>query len=437
MIRRAAVAATATLWLAACGDNGLPPTAEVAAFPAASRPDLDVLFLIDDTTTASFEAALGDAMPSVLAALSARPGGLPDLHIGFATSDLGTSGSLDPVHPAPSVGSGQPGGCEGAGKGGALQINGAPVSAAFVSDVQNSSGGRDVNYTGELATVLASIIKGAGVNGCGFEQSLAAVDAALANPANTGFRRAGAGLAIVVLSDEDDCSVRDAAFFDPAESGPLGPLDSFRCTLAGVTCDQALDTSGIKTGCRPSVGNAGLDRVDDLAAGVIAAEPDALRRAVAAIVAPATPFEVDLIAQGTPAPTLRLTPSCSSDTPHGFADPAVRTTAWARALGGQTYTICDGSQRYVAPLAKQLLAVVDGDPCIRTEVGAMPTCTVREDDTPIPACPATCASGACFDIVADPLACADAPGEHRVAITRTMPASPDATIHVTCELPSP
>jgi len=35
-------------------------------------------------------------------------------------------------------------------------------------------------------------------------------------------------LAVVILADEDDCSVSDPTFFDPS-SATLGPLQSFRC----------------------------------------------------------------------------------------------------------------------------------------------------------------------------------------------------------------
>jgi hypothetical protein len=79
-----------------------------------------------------------------------------------------------------------------------------------------------------------------GTGGCGFEQPLEAMRRAFANPANYGFLRKDAVLALVFVTDEDDCSSFDAAMFDPAQSGldsPLGPLASFRCFEFGVQCN--------------------------------------------------------------------------------------------------------------------------------------------------------------------------------------------------------
>jgi hypothetical protein len=57
------------------------------------------------------------------------------------------------------------------------------------------------------------------------------------NPANAGFLRPGATLGVIFLTDEDDCSVRSPTLFSPANA-VLGPLESFRCTRFGVTCED-------------------------------------------------------------------------------------------------------------------------------------------------------------------------------------------------------
>ncbi len=439
---RRAVAALLAL-VAACSDAA-PRTAEVAAFPAAPRPALDVLLLIDDSVSvADHQRGLADALPALFAALAARPGGLPDLHIGVTTSDLGTTGAAFPGHPAPAIGTvGQNGGCGGAGDGGAFLIRGgASVTGPFISDVADGSGARLTNYTGDLSTNLGAIITGVGVNGCGFEQSLAAVGAALANPANTGFRRADAGLAVIVQSDEDDCSVRDPAFFGPSDTGPLGKLESFRCTTQGVTCVEPLDAIGPKTACEPSPANAFMVPADDLVAAVTTAEPDPVRRAVAAIIAPPTPFAIELRSPGMGAAAIPgLAHSCSYLDANGqteVGDPAVRTAAWASALGGATYSICVNDYApIVAALAKQLLAVVDGDPCVhgRLADGAATVCTVLEDSTPVPDCATAAAGATCWKLVADAQVCAGTETALRVEIDRTTPATPAATIRVACEL---
>jgi hypothetical protein len=56
---------------------------------------------------------------------------------------------------------------------------------------------------------------GLGTSGWGFEQPLEAMYLALdGNPANQGFLREDAHLAVVIFADEDDCSVADPHLFD-------------------------------------------------------------------------------------------------------------------------------------------------------------------------------------------------------------------------------
>src|SRR5438477_497314 len=72
---------------------------------------------------------------------------------------------------------------------------------------------------------------------------------AFTNPGNTGFLRDTAHLAVVILADEDDCSVTsNAAFSDPS----LGRLDDdYRCFVGGVTCDEDAFAPGPHHNCHP------------------------------------------------------------------------------------------------------------------------------------------------------------------------------------------
>ena len=65
---------------------------------------------------------------------------------------------------------------------------------------------------GELALV--------GASGCGFEQHLSAMSRAFANPANASFLRAGANLAVVIVADEDDCSILDPDLLEIPDNRP-------------------------------------------------------------------------------------------------------------------------------------------------------------------------------------------------------------------------
>src|SRR5450432_3644146 len=282
--------------LVACGGgkaapDAAPPMREVASFTTSPTRDLDLLLLIDDSG-GDYQQNLATGFDAFLTSLSAIDGGLPNLHLGVATSDMGSTGSLDYDHPAPAIGQVGNGGCSGHGKDGALQLTGAPVTDAYVIDEDDGAGGRHRNYTGTLVDVIATMVK-VGAGGCGFEQHLAALRRSLTNPANAGFRRATANLAVVIIADEDDCSVHEAGLFGP-EDATLGALQSFRCTQFGVQCNEDLSIIGPKTGCAPHEDSQYIDGVQPYVDFLDQLVPDRDQLAVAAIVGPATPFAVEL-----------------------------------------------------------------------------------------------------------------------------------------------
>jgi len=98
---------------------------------------------------------------------------------------------------------------------------------------------------------------------CVFSQPLEAMHRALDNnPANFGFLRENAYLAVFFMVIHDDCSARDPNYlFDPSQdslSEPLGYFSAFRCFEFGVTCDINNRTHvGLRHDCRP--------REDDMA----------------------------------------------------------------------------------------------------------------------------------------------------------------------------
>ena len=74
----------------------------------------------------------------------------------------------------------------------------------------------------------------AGIFGCGFEQQLEAAYTALTTQSgpgmpNEGFLREDSLLAIILVTDEDDCSTNDVEMFNPSRDD-LGPLN-VRCAL--------------------------------------------------------------------------------------------------------------------------------------------------------------------------------------------------------------
>jgi hypothetical protein len=224
----------------------------------------DILFLVDNSGSMKpKQDSLRRYFPDFMEPLKSLPN-VPDLHIGIVTSDLG-AGLLQPA----------PGGCVPGGDRGVLQNapRGDTCAASHLLDPNQrfltfapdpDGGPARTNFTGDIADAFACYAA-VGEGGCGFEHQLGAVRAALAGcdtpggceiSANEGFLRPDAYLAVVILTDEDDCSApADSGLFDmsAAAAARLGPPGSYRCFQYGNLCD-GLDpgrTPGPRTDCAP------------------------------------------------------------------------------------------------------------------------------------------------------------------------------------------
>jgi hypothetical protein len=405
--------------LAACGDNlpSLPPVPvlDAARFPAVANPALDLVIVVEDSPgTIDFQLDFANNVPALFDVL-AQLDAVPSLHIGVATSDMGTTGSLSPT-PAPGIGEGE-GACSGAGKDGVFRRVGLHAGETFLIDEPAPDGTRTVNTDFTVSEELGMLVY-AGPSGCGFEQHLAAMRRALTNPANGGFLRPEANLAIVILADEDDCSVRDPAFFGSDPS--LGALQSFRCTQFGLACDQPLDTVGAKTSCRSDPSSRYIDDVQTFVDFVAGLKPDPRQILTAAMVGPPD-VSVELRAPpggGTPIPALAH--SCLWNGTEGInvADPGVRHIQFAEAFGGPFAAICQQDQTPQLTQLGHAIKRLVGDPCLPDGATA---CTAV-DELP---------DGTFVDVgvtvAPDPRACPDT-GQHLRATT-------DATagyVHVRC-----
>jgi len=423
---------------------------EVALLKAIPNRKLDLLFVLDDSQgMLEKQLRLASSFPRMLEVLQTLEGGLPDLHIGAITSDMGTLGSSWPV-PAPPIGVLGQGGCAGVGKDGALQANSLALADRFISDVAAPDGTRVRNYTGELRDVFREVVRVGGV-GCGFEQHLAATRRALGNPLNAGFLRDDANLAVVILADEDDCSVLHPALFGP-ESPELGPLQSFRCTRFGVVCDPDDTAPGAKAGCAPRASSELVEDVQPFVDALRAAKPDPRMVAVAAIVGDPEPFALELRAPpGGGAPQPGLSHSCAFQSSPGVevADPAVRIAAFLDAFPGRSALASVCASDLGAPLAEigGLAKQLVGDPClgafaladVSPDPGLQPTCEAVDvrDAAPIASRSLPrCAPGEpdCFEIVSDPAACPTTPEHLRVRIHRQAAVTEDTWTHVRCQL---
>jgi len=443
----------ATLFVAACSMHGDTVTVgglqEVLVMPAIPNHDLDVLFMIDDSPSMlDKQESLRASFPTMMDQLALLPDGLPNLHVGVITSDMGTSaldGSVGPAIP------GSVGGCVNAGKGGALQtFEATTVTGLYLSDTATATG-RDRNYTGELRDAF-SAISNAGAAGCGFEQPLAAIHAAVSpgNPANAGFLRDAANLAVVILSDEDDCSLAESGLLT-SDVTALGPLQSFRCTRYGVTCDDggattdAMNTVGPKASCHQSTTSPYLGDVHALAHELQMRKADPSQVMVAAIVGDPAPFEIELRApagRGTPIPALAHSCQYAGNDGAAGADPAVRLADFVSQFGrrGALEAVCNAD--LTLPLTQIGISTrqMMGDGCLAArladtrsdQVGVQPMCEVIDGDAALPSCDNAQAGQDCWLVIADPNRCPGSPDNLRIEIQRSEPQVTQRYTHVKC-----
>lgn len=125
--------------------------------------------------------------------------------------------------------------------------------------------GKMLDYGPENAFKCIALL---GDGGCGIESPLDATRRALDGhrAENNGFLRKDSLLAVVYLSDEDDCSVqlsrrsennpatRDCT--DPSQDASYDCYNlDYRCLARSVRCDQPMNTPGSKTNCRERADN--------------------------------------------------------------------------------------------------------------------------------------------------------------------------------------
>ncbi len=456
---------------AAPSDAAPPKSFEYKDIPLRVNRKVDILFLVDDSPSmGDKQTNLADNFPRLIDVLATLPGGLPDIHIGVATSDLGTKGANDAA-PGPSLGTIGQGGCAGFGKDGDLQLFGATSMVTrgnFISDTLQVDGVTRVrNYTGNISDVFAQMAR-AGAGGCGFEQHLEAVKQALDpnHVANAGFVRDDAYLAVIVIADEDDCSMSHSSLIAVGDTGPLGPLQSFRCTRFGVLCDDggatpdAMNQPGPKTKCHPSDDMTYLAKVADYAAFLKSLKPDPNNVVVAGIAGTLDPFATELrVPSGSVVPIPALAHSCTyigGDGKPEVADPPVRIKAFLDQFPNRSAfaPICQqdlsGGLQQIGDLLKTLIV---GDPCIEgtladvdpTTPGPQSDCQVSavtgrgslaEYDQVLPRCTPEDSSATnqpCWHLATDPANCPN--GDHfSLKIEGQMTLPSDAHVIANCAI---
>jgi hypothetical protein len=436
------------LLAAACGDNApaRPDAAteqEVTVLRAVPNHELDLVFVIDDSLALDVQTNL-KAKVSVLhdMLLSLDPP-IYDVHIGVLSTDMGTTYSLDPTNPAPGIGSG-PGSCSGLGKDGRLQTSGSTlINGVYLAEQLDTDGVVTSNYTTTFEQGLAAMMS-LGASGCGFEQPFRSLARSFTNPANAGFIRDTANLAVILFLEEDDCSVRDGYFFGN-DTTTLGTLSSFRCTRWGLQCNEDVNTFGIKTGCHPWQDSPYIDDVTPLIDGLVAFKADPRKLAITGIIGNPEPIEVEArTPPGGGSAIPALAHSCMYNGAIGpqAADPGKRLEYFLDNFPSGTHTaltsICDQDLAPALRIVTTAIKKTLGDTCIDTRSlldidesapGIQPRCTavdIRDSDpTPIEVP---------FELVVDERICPLYPEHLRFVPHRTADPAADAWTHVRCTL---
>lgn len=338
---------------------------------AITSPKLDLLMVIDNSSSmAPFQADLIDAFPKFLTALNVHTksgGGIStisgvDLRVGIISTDMGAGYEY-------IVNCSEPG-----GDSGELLVgikNQCEVGTDSWIEV-NTNAEDSMKEANELFSCWANL----GVYGCGFEQPLIALKEAMRETLNPGFHREDATLAILIFSDEDDCSAADFSIFDGNEED-YGRLDSLRCFRYGVDCGELSNeeqekwdayvqeykeehkndpeeseppvwprpelSAGIKEKCRPATGEiyqSFLYHPNQIVESILAVKPEQ-KLFVGVIAGPTDYVEISEYMDSTSNPITKLNHSCTSI--RGGAVPAVRLKAFTENFGarGAFYSICE------------------------------------------------------------------------------------------------
>jgi hypothetical protein len=222
------------LWACNANDlqrpNPLPEQQNDQYFDLNPVRDVDILFAIDNSPSMEQEQAnVRQNFRVFMDELKKIPGGLPNVNIGVISSDLGAG---------TGVGTGA---CSRqGGDRGIFQTKpacGLAAGANFLTSYNNET---QNNFMGDISTVF-SCMGDLGIRGCGFEHQLQAARVALyeaITPENMGFLRRDAYLAIIFITDEDDCSGETNSDLYASMEFP-GTTSSYRCAKVGHVCNGA------------------------------------------------------------------------------------------------------------------------------------------------------------------------------------------------------
>jgi hypothetical protein len=384
-------------------------------FQASLNREIDILFMVDNSQSMlPLQAKLIAQFPVFMNVLKMVPAGngagtaLPDIHVAVVSSDTGP-GQFDlPAYHCKFTG--DKGEFQNTPRGTCLASPFKNPTDTFLSASMNQG---VTNYNGDISDAF-TCIAALGDQGCGFEGQLKSIRWALDSmngPAandgtNVGFLRPEAFLAVILITNEDDCSVPDDSdLIDPNQTtmaSKYGPLWSWRCNEFGHLCNingtLQPPPRGPSTNLQGCISNdtpsGKLTYVSDEIAFLKGLKTDPNQVFVAAITGPATPYTVDMIMQGNDTelhPNVRHSCPIPFNDGAEYADPSVRIQQWVEAFHdhGLLETICADS---FAPALLQIsteLSKLLGAQCMTNDLvdmdpnmqGLQPECQVIDQYT--------------------------------------------------------
>jgi hypothetical protein len=280
--------------------------------------------------------------------------------------------------------------------------------------------------------------------------------------------RPGAFLAVVILTDEDDCSAQPALF---QQSIAAVGKDDFRCGQSAYRCDRPISPSGPGSYTNCAVRHDGyLNKPSDYAQFLVSVK-GAAGVAVALIAGDPTTSVVagplDFVRpDGTKiTQELAIQPSCHATINGNLAigRPSLRLNEMVASFGdrGLFRTVCQSDySSALADIGALLFAAVS--PCLEGSLdtrdidasnpGLQPDCTVSDIEAPgtdaevetaIPRCrmtdegqPQLNGERACWWVEPKPEACATET-HLELRVERAAPAPPNTTVRVSCAIAAP
>jgi hypothetical protein len=406
--------------------------------------NIDILFMIDNSSSmTSMQSKLLAQLPVFMQVLQALPMGLPSVHVGVVSSDMGA--------PSDSMIK-----CTNTGDDGKFWVSpeGTCTSAGFTDPnaayITDDSAGMTKNFSAADPAGIATVFQCIGLLGslgCGFEHQLASIDRALGSDGqgpspHPDFIRSDAYLGIVMLTNEDDCSAPASntplQIFSLNEGGnsqqdnletPGGPLANYRCNgkpwgghkcqdLSAGSTDMTLQQPPFMvpadaTGTPLSVTYSNCESEEDTSlteltpvgqfvTDIKSLKGDPNNQILVAAVTGVNPSAADPTVyvpqpynvNWTPGPAPdqaelfpNVTHVCGPTTDGSFADPAVRIAQFVNAFGtnGVLASICDNSySSSMAAIAAKIGALITPK-CIagmiQQDANGNPNCTVINNIT--------------------------------------------------------